>query len=116
VERSGEHVLPYLLLDKLREAVALGRIQWHYHAALRCLQRDISRNEVVAALTFGDAIEVYEQDVPFPSCLLLYVDKDPVHVVAAVDPEALICHVITVYRPSLLKFEGDLKTRKKHED
>jgi hypothetical protein len=44
---------------------------------------------------------------------MLNVEADPVHVVAAADPEARICHVITAYRPDLEHFEPDWKTRKK---
>ena len=33
------------------------------------------------------------------------------HVVAAVDTEAHICHVITAYRPGLDRFEGGLPTK-----
>ena len=58
-------------------------------------------------------IEVYTTDRPYPSCLILYVAVQPVHVVAAADPAAEICHVITAYRPDLEYIEADLKTRRK---
>jgi hypothetical protein len=61
----------------------------------------------------GEVIEAYPADRPYPSCLILLVEVEPVHVVAAADPVAEICHVITAYRPDLEHFEPDLKTRKK---
>jgi hypothetical protein len=61
----------------------------------------------------GEVIEVYPTDRPYPSCLILYVEVEPVHVVAAADPAARICHVITAYRPDLEHFESDFRTRRK---
>ncbi|MGQ0591451.1 MAG: DUF4258 domain-containing protein [Gammaproteobacteria bacterium] len=55
----------------------------------------------------------HRTDRPYPSCLILYVEAEPVHVVAAADPIARICHVITAYRPDLEHFEPDFKTRKR---
>ena len=52
-------------------------------------------------------------DRPYPSCLILHLEPEPVHVVAAADPVARICHVITAYRPDLEHFEPDFRTRRK---
>jgi len=52
-------------------------------------------------------------DRPYVSCLILSVEAEPVHMVAAADPAARICHVITAYRPSLEHFEPDFRTRRK---
>jgi hypothetical protein len=98
--------------EVLRSAVAQGRIQWHQHALARFLERGISLAEVAEAIMNGDAIETYPADRPYPSCLILYVGAEPVHVVAAADPVARICHVITAYRPDLEHFEPDLRTRR----
>ncbi len=97
----------------LREAAAQGRIHWHQHALERFLERGISRAEVVRAITNGEIIEVYQTERPYPSCLILYVEAEPVHVVAATDPTTRICHVITTYRPDLKHFEPDFRTRRK---
>lgn len=61
----------------------------------------------------GEVIEVYPTDRPNPSCLILHVESEPVHVVAAADPIARICHVITAYRPDPKHFEPDFSTRRK---
>jgi len=97
----------------LRDAAAQGRVQWHQHALERFLERGVSRAEVVRAIMNGEVIEVYPTDRPYPSCLVLYVEAEPVHVVAAADPAARICHVIPAYRPDLEHFESDFRTRRK---
>ncbi len=43
-----------------------------------------------AAIMHGDVIEAYPTDRPYPSCLILCVETEPVHVVAAADPAARI--------------------------
>lgn len=105
-------MVTYSDLEVLRSATAQGHIHWHQHAFERFLERGISRAEVVTAIMKGEVIEVYSADRPYPSCLILYAGADPVHVVAAADVAARICHVITAYRPDLEHFEQDLRTRR----
>jgi Domain of unknown function (DUF4258) len=100
-------------IEVLRGAAAEGCIQWHHHALERFLEREISRAEVVSAIINGEVIEIYSTNRPYTSCLMLYVEMEPVHVVAAADPAARICHVITAYRPDLEHFEPDFRTRRK---
>ncbi len=96
----------------LRETAAQGRIHWRQHALERFLERGISRSEVMRAIMKGEVIEVYQADRPYPSCLILHVEAEPVHVVAAADPAEKICHVITAYRPGLEHFEPGFRTRR----
>ncbi len=103
----------YFDIETLRAIAAQGRIHWHQHALERFLERGISRSEVVSAIMQGEAIEVYPMDRPYPSCLILYVGAEPLHVVVAADPIARICHVITAYRPDLQYFEQDFRIRRK---
>lgn len=100
-------------IENLRASASQGRIHWHQHALERFLERGISRVEVVSAIINGEIVEAYPVDRPYPSCLILSVEVEPVHVVASVDPVARICHVITAYRPDLEHFEPDFKTRRK---
>ncbi|MBI2422566.1 MAG: DUF4258 domain-containing protein [Candidatus Hydrogenedentes bacterium] len=99
----------------LRHAVAVGRVQWQSHALSRCLERGITRSEVLQAMLTGEVIEVYAEDRPYPSCLILSRATQPLHVVAAVDPQALQTHIITAYRPDAAHFHDDWKTRRKHQ-
>jgi hypothetical protein len=100
-------------IEILREAAALGRIHWHQHALERFLERGISRAEVVRAIMNGEVIEIYATDRPYASCLIFNAEAEPVHVVAAADASARICHVVTAYRPDLEHFEPGLRTRRK---
>jgi hypothetical protein len=61
----------------------------------------------------GKVIDVYSADRPYPSGLILSIGIEPVHVVAAADPKANVCHIITAYRPDREHFEADFKTRRK---
>lgn len=101
-------------LDLLRRVVADGKIQWHQHALVRCMERDISRLEVIRAILHGERIEDYPNDFPHASCLLLRIEANrPPHVVASADPGSDIAHIITAYRPDAMHFELDWKTRRK---
>lgn len=63
----------------------------------------------------GEMIEEYENDKPFPSCLMFGLNekKQPLHVVTAMDTNENWCYIVTVYRPDLRHFNKDFKTRKK---
>ena len=50
---------------------------------------------------------------PLPGCLVLgFIGSNPVHVVIAIDRVFDGIFVITVYKPSLERWENDWKTRK----
>lgn len=100
-------------LDVLRRAVTAGRIHWHRHALERVLERGIPTIEVVAAVANGELIDVYPTDRPHASALLLHIGAEPLHVVAAADKVAGVCHIITAYRPDHERFESDFKTRRR---
>jgi len=60
----------------------------------------------------GEIIESYMDDKPYPSFLVLgYSDGIALHVVYAKDESNNII-IITAYKPSLAKWQNDLKTRK----
>ena len=82
------------------------------HARQRLVERGISINDVQSAIRTGEVIKQYEDDKPFPSCLLLgRAEKEiKIHVVASIDNEIL--YVITAYQPDENEWELDLKTRK----
>lgn len=101
------------LVPALRRAAAEGWVTWRQHVLSRMFERGISRAEVKTVLSKGELIELYEKNKPFPSGLLMYMGTEPLHVVAALDPETGGCYVITVYRPDSQHFEADLKTRKR---
>ncbi len=82
------------------------------HAQVRMFERNITTKEVEEAIEFGEKIEDYPKDKPFPSCLMFkVVDKRPVHVVLGINGKEGF--IISLYEPSSDKFERDFKTRKK---
>ncbi len=102
-------------LNKIREAVGTGRIEWQRHALERMLKRGISRDYVKNAVLYGEVIEEYPSDYPFPSCLMLYMQETPLHVVLAYHEANQILYVITTYIPDSEHFENDFKTRRNRE-
>ncbi|MBQ7478838.1 MAG: DUF4258 domain-containing protein [Selenomonadaceae bacterium] len=71
------------------------------------LQRGITRQEVKDAIMAGETIEEYPNDYLYPSRLVL---GNGLHVVCGIGEGRI--WIVTAYRPSMEKWEGDLKTRK----
>ncbi len=89
-------------------------INWRRHALERMFERNISRKEVKETLAIGKIIEVYNEDKPFPSKLILaFIDKKPIHVVVAYDNKTQECYVITAYIPTEDSFYNNFVTRRK---
>ncbi|MEK7796139.1 MAG: DUF4258 domain-containing protein [Pseudomonadota bacterium] len=83
------------------------------HAIRRMFERQFTVDDVRAVITSGETIADYPNDTPYSSCLLLgFVNKSPVHVVAAMDKPRQTCYVITVYKPDTAQWGADFKTRK----
>ncbi len=85
---------------------------YRVHAVERMFQRDIEEVSVEYVVNDGEVIERYVDDKPYPSYLCLgFIDGTPLHVVYAKDEDENFI-VITVYVPSLEKWEADMKTRR----
>jgi Domain of unknown function (DUF4258) len=83
------------------------------HAIQRMFYRRISKDEVRSVITYGEIIEEYPNDEPFPCCLLLdYVQGIPIHVVLSMDEETETCYVVTAYIPDLEVWQDDFRTRR----
>jgi hypothetical protein len=80
-------------------------------------ERDISDEVVKEVVNSGKIIEIYSDDKPYPSFLILgYENNDiqkPIHIVFAKNNQDII--IITVYRPDKLKWENNYQTRIKNE-
>lgn len=75
------------------------------------MERGIQFTDILNVIEQGEIIEDYEEDYPFPSCLILGESKDKkIHIVVSIN-EGMI-YLITAYIPDSLKWENDLKTRK----
>jgi hypothetical protein len=82
------------------------------HARIRLAERGICIGDIQSAILAGEIIKQYEDDKPFPSCLLMGPSEHNhyIHVVASIDNEFM--YVITAYYPDENEWEADLKTRR----
>jgi hypothetical protein len=88
-------------LDALRETVKQNRIEWRKHSLQRMFERDISRDNVINVLMYGDIIKEYPDDRPFPSVLFQkVVNKRHLHVVASYSKKEKFVYIITAYESS----------------
>jgi hypothetical protein len=89
------------------------RLIFRVHAIRRMFQRRISDQEVRHVIETGDTIEIYPEDNPYPSRLVLgRYGSRPLHVVVAdnaVDQEII---VITVYEPNRDQWDEGFRRRR----
>lgn len=83
------------------------------HAAERFRERGIRMRDIKAALFNGRIIEQYEEDFPFPSCLICGTafDGKPLHVVMS--DEGSTSRIITAYYPDSGRWDKSYTVRKK---
>jgi len=87
-------------------------IIFRVHAIQRMFQRKISEQDVRNILTEGETIEQYADDTPYPSRLILgWIDKRPIHIVAADNDGDNEIIIITVYEPDIEKWSDNYKRR-----
>jgi Domain of unknown function (DUF4258) len=89
------------------------QVIYQRHAVERMAQRGVSEEEVMHILLTGETIQVYADDTPFPSELILgWREGRPLHVVVAIDTTKLRKIVITVYEPHPGQWEADFRRKK----
>ena len=85
---------------------------YRIHAIERMFERDITEQDVENIVSNGEVIKTYWNDKPYVSYLILgFIDTKAIHVLYAIDENDTII-VITVYKPSLEKWDADFKVRK----
>jgi hypothetical protein len=88
-------------------------VWFRIHAVQRMFERDVSVKNVIGAVTHGETIEDYSDEMPEPGRLILgHQGRRPFHVVASGDQAAHESIVITVYLPTREHWKKDLKTRR----
>lgn len=98
-------------IEEMRILCTDETIQMTEHVHKRCRERNITLDIIKNCIMFGNIIEDYPDDYPFPSALVLECKiGKPIHVVAGIGENYL--WIITAYYPSLDKWENDFKTRK----
>lgn len=102
-----------ILIKNLREYFIQEKVIITIHAQERLRQRGIKVKDVKNCIMQGEIIEDYPDDFPYPSCLIFgYTTNGKVlHVVAS--DEGTCSRIITAYFPDNVKFEDDLKTRRR---
>lgn len=83
------------------DAALAGRITLSKHITKRCRERGIALDDVMNVITKGRIIRQYEDDSPFPSCLINgnRLDGCPCHVVVGYDKTKSDLHLVTTYTP-----------------
>ena len=100
-------------IESFRNFCSQSQIVWSKHALERLQSRGISVKDVKNCIMNGEIIEEYPNDFPAPSALIYGKDLNGkiIHTVCGID-EARI-YIISAYYPSVLKFEANLKIRRK---
>ncbi len=82
------------------------------HARIRLIERGIEVKDIINGISTGEIIKQYEDDTPFPSCLILGSDVNDkrLHIVVSYDGE--IIHLITAYYPDPEIWVADFKVKK----
>lgn len=89
-------------------------VVFRLHALQRMFSRGISDSDVEVVLKIGQVIESYENDLPYPSYLILGRSKEKViHVVFAVNEMEKQKIIITAYEPDPLLWDSNYKVRRK---
>ena len=99
-------------IKNLRQANKRASIVLTEHARIRLIERGIKAKDIISCIDTGEIIKQYEDDKPFPSCLILgdSADKKRLHVVLSYDGEMI--HLITAYYPDPDVWNADLRSRR----
>ena len=101
-------------LDFIRSCIKRRKIHWTYHVNMRLKGRSISRKTILSSANSYEIIEQYPEDKYLPSCLVYAeYENQIIHIQIAMDLENESVTIVTAYKPSLDKWEKDLKTRRR---
>lgn len=93
------------MLEEIKRKVFGGDYRLTIHAFERCVERNISPNEIKNVIISGEIIETYPEDKYGPSCLICGTTESGkiLHVQCSIEP----VWIITVYDPTLKPEEWD---------
>ena len=101
------------ILDFIKSCILRRKIFWTYHVNMRMAERYIPRDIILASVDRYEIIETYPDDKYLSSCLVYACHEDMIlHILFALDRETDTVRIITAYKPSPDKWEGDGKTRR----
>ena len=88
------------------------KLIFRLHALVRMAQRGFEPGDIHAKVAAAELLEDYPSDLPYPSfLLLLWINKRPVHVVAANNDQDKETIIITVYEPDQSKWTDGFRRR-----
>ena len=87
------------MIEKIKKQVEENKYRFTIHGFERCVERNISPNEVKYAILSGEIIEDYPKDKYGPSFLIYGVTREGriLHVQCSIEP----IWIITAYDPTL---------------
>ena len=100
-------------IKTIQELIKQWKIKWTVHGLERLQERDIRIADIKNSIFTGEIIEEYLDDYPYPSCLIFgySVNNKILHTVVGMGDMCI--YIITAYYPDTIKFEDDLKTRRR---
>ena len=100
-------------LDFIKSCIKRRRIRWTYHVNMRLKGRFIPREAILSSANSYEIIEEYPEDKYLPSCLVYAkYENQIIHIQIAMDLENDSVTIVTAYKPTLDKWDKDLKTRR----
>ncbi|MBU1366902.1 MAG: DUF4258 domain-containing protein [Candidatus Omnitrophica bacterium] len=104
------------VLEFIKSCIRHRRIYWTYHVNMRLKERFISREAILASVDTYEVIEKYPQDKYLSSYLIYAEDKGgAIHIQIAIDRENENIRIVTVYRPTIDRWEREFKVRRDYE-
>jgi hypothetical protein len=89
------------------------KILFSQHAIQQMFKRNISMDRVKQVILYGEVINYYPDDKPYPSKLLLLIENEiPLHVVIAENFNTNEIVVITAYIPEKNIWTNDFKDKR----
>ena len=99
-------------IENLRKYFSEDKVFMTEHAAERFHQRGIRISDIRNAINFGEIIEQYPDDYPYPSCLILGKNSGGKNIHAVLSDEGNMSRIITAYFPDANKWSEDYKIRR----
>ena len=82
------------------------------HGRQRLVERAITVSDIVHCIATGEIIKQYEDDKPFPSCLILGKTLNDEYIHTVVSHDDTWIYLITAYRPDSNIWESGFKVKK----
>jgi hypothetical protein len=101
------------MIEKLKQKLANGEVEYSLHAVRQMMARMITPLEIVQAVLAGEVFEDYPEDKYGPSFLIAgQTSAKRILHVQCTYPTRNLVKVITVYEPNAAQWDTDLRKRK----